>query len=556
MKRRLIALLGVLALAVAACGGGDDDTSASDDDSASTDDDGSSRRTTSTEGDGGRGDGDVEAYCELRAEGDALEADLGDEPTPEALEEYFDEQRALIDQALEVVPDEIAEELQDDFDAFDEVIEAAENANFDITDPDLIDTLNEIGDRLSEHRAVLKEFADENCDGGGSDGSGGDDTTGGGGFSTSSTVPGDDPVGDPEPVSSDGDIVAYCASVTASAALTLPDDPSPRQFKQYLLTQDALVLDAYATVPEEIVDEYTVFVRAFSDLVVAAEEAAFDINDPGVIEAVDTLIADTEIVAVTETVDAFNAATCDGDIVAVGDGDPLALCAADETLNLLVDDLFSATDPEDVEAALFDLISLLGESVPNAPTEVRPDVEVLLGAFEVLDGEAVLVGYDLADPELLESVQAIFGEPSVLEASDNLVAWVGANCDTGVGDPSADLAPISALCSGGNLFACDVLFTTSDIASAEEGLALACGGSAMVGGGGECFDESPFLRTGSSPEMDAVTDLCVAGNGQACYGLYINSAIGSDYELVGATCDFEQNEGDDPFNCVTGDFGA
>ena len=54
MRRRFIALLGVLALTVAACGGGDDDNSASNRDSATTDEESDSpRRTTSTEDDNG-----------------------------------------------------------------------------------------------------------------------------------------------------------------------------------------------------------------------------------------------------------------------------------------------------------------------------------------------------------------------------------------------------------------------------------------------------------------------------------------------------------------------
>jgi uncharacterized protein YjgD (DUF1641 family) len=643
MRRRLIALLGVLALTVAACGGGDDDTNASGDDTENTDggsgedldaycelaaeadaladdfpdepspdefeaflDDQRSILDDALEvvpediadelqtvsdgvddviaaaedanfdltdealadevvavdedtadasdaidefeadncdtGNGGSSSGgDVEAYCALEAEADASEADLSDEPTPEEFEEFLNEQRDLLDQALEVVPEEIAGDLETVSDGVDAIITAAEDADFDVTDETFNEEAATIGDDIADASDALDEFQADNCEDGG-------------GFSTSSTEPDDEPATTaPDPTPPDVD--AYCAAATASDSLSLPEDPSPRQFKQFLLTQQDLIIEASLNVPDEIFDDYLVYATAFQDVGIAAEAAGYEISDPAVLDAIDVLVGDPDVLASTEVVIAFNAANC-GDGGTTEGGDPLALCTADDTVNLIADELFSSSDPAVVETAFADLILVLEQAVIDAPPEIRPDVEFLLGAFQLFADEAALRGFDFTDPDLQAVVEAIFDDPLSIEASDNIDAWVAENCDTGEGATSGSLDDIVTLCSAGNLFACDVLYTTSDVGSEEENLSLACGGSSMAGLGGECFDESSFVAVGDSPEMDEVTDLCLGGDGQACYGLYINSAIGSEYETVGVTCGFLQDETDDPFNCVTGDIGA
>ncbi len=535
MRRRLIALLGVLALTVAACGGGDDDTNAGSE-TENTDDSGSSRRTQNTDDE--PDEGDVDEFCQLNAEADALGDELSDEASPDEFEEFLDAQRELIDQGRDVVPAEIADDFDDFANGYDAIVEAAADADFDITDEAFNDEAEVISEGFADAADVLDEFEADNCET-------------------------DEPATtQPEPETtvraSTGDLVAYCAAETAAAALTLPDDPTPRQLKQYLLTQEDLVEEARANVPAEIAAEYDVVASTLDLLLQFADESGYDINEEPLAGFLEAAAADESVAEADELVDAFDAANCEGEPTSDGEGDPLALCAADETLNLLADDLFATGDPVDIESAFIALIVTLEQAVLDAPAEVRPDLETLLSGFISLEEAAASFGYDLADPDFLAVLEAIFEDPASIEASENLDTWVAANCDSAepVGGDDAGLDEIAGLCSSGNLFACDVLYTTSDFGSELENLALSCGGDSMLGTGGACFDESPFLAIGDSAEMDAIGDLCAAGNGQACYGLYINSAVGSEYEVVGGTCAFQQEEGDDPFNCVTGDVGA
>jgi len=57
------------------------------------------------------------------------------------------------------------------------------------------------------------------------------------------------------------------------------------------------------------------------------------------------------------------------------------------------------------------------------------------------------------------------------------------------------------------------------------------------------LDVTDFMSTymdgnayGDNPELDAMWDGCVAGDGTACDDLYFNSGVGTDYEAFGSTC--------------------
>ncbi len=533
MRRRLIALLGVLALTVAACGGGDDDTNAGNE-TENTDDEGSSRRTQNTDD-----EGDVDEFCSLNAEAEALGDELSEEASADEFEEFLDGQQALIDDARDVVPAEIADEFADFADGFDAIVEAAADAGFDLTDEGFNEEAAQITEDFADAQDALDEFEADNCE-----------------TDEPATTEPEEPETTFAP--STGDLVAYCAAETAAQTITLADDPTPRQLKQYLLTQQDLIEEAHANVPAEIAAEYEVVASTLDLLVQFADESGYDINEEPLAGFLEAAATDESVTAADEVVDAFDAANCESEPTGGGEGDPLALCAADETLNLLADDLFASSDPTDVENAFSALILTLEQAVLDAPAEIQADIETLHAGFVALDEAAASFGYDLSEPDFLAVVEAVFEDPASIEASENLDAWVADNCDSAepVGGDEEGLAEIAGLCSAGNLFACDVLYTTSDFGSELENLALSCGGDAMLGTGGGCFDESSFLVAGSSPEMDLVSQLCIEGNGQACYGVYINSAVGSEYETLGATCAFLQDETDDPLNCVTGDLGA
>lgn len=169
----LLALLGVFA---ASCGGSEDsatetDASSSDGAAESTDDDtaaSTSSSDQSDQGDDAPGDdaadtGSADAYCRTKAEADAL-LDTVDIFDPEAVEAALRQNIVLIEEAIEIAPTEIRDDLRTIRASFDDYVAVLEENDWDIiASTDELDAL----DARPEPEAAedrIGEWEDANCD--------------------------------------------------------------------------------------------------------------------------------------------------------------------------------------------------------------------------------------------------------------------------------------------------------------------------------------------------------------------------------------------------------
>jgi hypothetical protein len=94
---------------------------------------------------------------------------------------------------------------------------------------------------------------------------------------------------------------------------------------------------------------------------------------------------------------------------------------------------------------------------------------------------------------------------------------------------------LSEDCLNGDLVACDDLWSDSPVDSDYEAFANTCGARVMLPFEGSCNYE--FVEGYSDDVMD-----CDAGDMTACDFLYEDSAVGSLYEIFGATCGLRTDE--------------
>jgi hypothetical protein len=96
--------------------------------------------------------------------------------------------------------------------------------------------------------------------------------------------------------------------------------------------------------------------------------------------------------------------------------------------------------------------------------------------------------------------------------------------------PTSDIDTLVEECRGGDDLSCDILYVLSEPGSEEEDVAFECGGR-----GGQTFctgydrDSSTADSYGDDPLLDALTDLCDSGVGDACDGLTWAGPVGSAY---------------------------
>ena len=92
-------------------------------------------------------------------------------------------------------------------------------------------------------------------------------------------------------------------------------------------------------------------------------------------------------------------------------------------------------------------------------------------------------------------------------------------------------------CAAGDMNACDALYMQSPIGSECEAFADTCG--ERTPGGTWCVEEQADGTAwgyGDDAYLDGLWDSCAGGDMQACDDLYVDSAVGSEYEAFGATC--------------------
>ena len=135
------------------------------------------------------------------------------------------------------------------------------------------------------------------------------------------------------------------------------------------------------------------------------------------------------------------------------------------------------------------------------------------------------------------------GEDSADEDSvgeDSAVEEIEDDESFGIGGDE-QLAGLLEDCQGGSDQACDILFQLSPPDSAEEEVALTCGGRAAD-------EEVDFCTSGvdanagsyffdlASPGLDDIATACEDGDMTACDFLYFRSPVGSRYEELGTSC--------------------
>lgn len=108
-----------------------------------------------------------------------------------------------------------------------------------------------------------------------------------------------------------------------------------------------------------------------------------------------------------------------------------------------------------------------------------------------------------------------------------------------------DDAALDALwdaCSAEDWESCDALYMAAAVGSEYESYGDTCGGRTdgtaycvEEMGGGTTTTTEPFTY-GDDAALDALWDACTGEDWQACDDLYLQSAVGSDYELYGDTC--------------------
>ncbi len=116
---------------------------------------------------------------------------------------------------------------------------------------------------------------------------------------------------------------------------------------------------------------------------------------------------------------------------------------------------------------------------------------------------------------------------------------------SGVLGDDPELNELAQACFGGDLFACDTLFTRTEVDSDLEAYSQTCGGriEAQPGAPG-CADRfdapppdpEPPGALGDDAALDALADDCFGGDLGACDDLYLQADVGSDYESYGSTC--------------------
>lgn len=110
-------------------------------------------------------------------------------------------------------------------------------------------------------------------------------------------------------------------------------------------------------------------------------------------------------------------------------------------------------------------------------------------------------------------------------------------------DPALDALWDS--CAGGDMAACDSLYSGSPFGSDYETFGDTCGGRQDASSGAWCDEQATSSGSyGSDPALDALWDACAGGDMAACDNLYISSPLGSEYEEFGDTCGGTQSGGD------------
>ena len=145
-------------------------------------------------------------------------------------------------------------------------------------------------------------------------------------------------------------------------------------------------------------------------------------------------------------------------------------------------------------------------------------------------------------------------DPGVCVDEDDGVGCINPDLvDGDDGDLDEDDQDLSVLvdeCEAGDMEACDDLYWNSAIGSAEELVALTCGGTVAEGvqAGGNCATGEPVPGDGDGdsdndpdaygddPALDALWDSCDGGDMAACDELFWSSSIGTEYESFAQTC--------------------
>jgi Protein of unknown function (DUF2510) len=279
-------------------------------------------------------------------------------------------------------------------------------------------------------------------------------------------------------------------------------------------------------------------------------------------------------------------AEADGEVVDMAfDGECTTVTIEGETEEVCADDSGGATfDFSDTPAgdltAIFDDMEEVGLVVAQHDGEwyvspIRSYSEVILSVMRAIDADEFNQIVDSLEDGSLEAwfedeIETAFegefeGMLDDFEIDDEVC-----DPDDGVGcinpdiiddDAAVDLDVLVDACEAGDMEACDDLYWNSPIGSAEELVALTCGGTVDEGvqAGGNCATGEPVIggegeedpdTYGDDAELDVLWDGCAGGDMAACDDLFWSSSIGSDYESFAKTCGGRLN--DETFgDCVT-----
>ena len=184
---------------------------------------------------------------------------------------------------------------------------------------------------------------------------------------------------------------------------------------------------------------------------------------------------------------------------------------------------------------LLAVVALVGSSCSSTTT------------IETADGllaEPTGAPLDAPTPEpTAESTPAQTAEPTGADAPDDGDAGNTADTEDGIfGIGGSDqIDSLVTDCQAGSDQACDILYQVTTDGSAEEAVAIDCGGrgeaietlfcTAGVRGaiGSLYFDEE-------SKALPGIADDCESGDMTACDFLFFRSPVGSEYEAMGNTC--------------------
>jgi hypothetical protein len=98
-----------------------------------------------------------------------------------------------------------------------------------------------------------------------------------------------------------------------------------------------------------------------------------------------------------------------------------------------------------------------------------------------------------------------------------------------------DLDELVDLCRDGSAADCDQLYMDSPVGSAYEVFGATCGARAVLGFAGRCANEF-------DAELNASAGACDRGDMAACDVLYLDSRVGSLYEAFGARCGMRRDQ--------------